>query len=154
MPARMGQARPLAGILEKEWDADLFKSARPVGLAVTLGWHSYHTLRSKGSKSGYPDRTLWRERILFAELKREKTAPTDEQVRILTGLASAGAEVYLWRPSDLDEIARILGHRQRFLFDVYGVPVLSERTGSSGAHWQPGSLWLPAGCRSDERGVA
>jgi hypothetical protein len=78
---------------------------------VQLGWTTYHTLRSRGSRAGYPDRTLVRERILFVELKREKTGPTDDQVEWLDKLATAGGEVYLWRPSDLDEIARILTGR-------------------------------------------
>jgi hypothetical protein len=100
-------AKPLEDILEKEWDATLFNSQK--GLAPMLGWRlCYHTLRSKGSQSGFPDRLLVRERVIFAELKREKGNPTETQIEWLDGLAIAGAEVYLWRPSDLDEIAKIL----------------------------------------------
>ncbi len=98
--------------LEKEFDFQLFNSKK--GLAPMLGWRlCYHTLRSKGSQSGFPDRVLVRERIIFAELKREKGVVTPGQVEWLNGLAAAGAEVYLWRPSDLDEIALILSHRAR-----------------------------------------
>lgn len=117
-----GAATPLADILETDWDRDLFRG--PKALATRLGWTSYHTLRSKGSKSGYPDRTAVRERILFVELKREKTTPTDEQIRWLDLLAAAGGEVYLWRPSDLDEIGRILASRGR-------------------PSWHPCSAWRP-----------
>ncbi len=98
--------------LEKEWDYQLFNSKK--GLAPMLGWRlCYHTLRSKGSQSGFPDRVLVRERVIFAELKREKGVPTPAQVDWLNGLAAAGAEVYLWKPSDLDEIGKILAMRFR-----------------------------------------
>jgi hypothetical protein len=105
-------AKPLEDILEKEWDYTLFNGQK--GLAPMLGWRlCYHTLRSKGSQSGFPDRVLVRERIIFVELKREKTGPTPNQVEWLDGLAKAGAEVYLWRPGDLDEIGEILSMRGR-----------------------------------------
>ncbi len=98
--------------LEKEWDYQLFNSKK--GLAPMLGWRlCYHTLRSKGSQSGFPDRVLVRDRVIFAELKREKGVVTDAQRDWLDGLAAAHAEVYLWRPSDLDEIAKILAARSR-----------------------------------------
>jgi hypothetical protein len=130
-------AKPLEDILEKEWDHTLFNSKN--GVAAMLGWRlCYHTLRSKGSQSGFPDRVLVRERIIFVELKRELTGkksedekrqPTEHQREWLDGLAAAGAEVYLWRPSDLDEIAKIL----------------SWRTQPPDA----GSAWID-GCRADE----
>lgn len=122
-------------LLEKDWDAQLFNSAR--GLAPNLGWLSYHTLRSKGSRSGFPDRVLVRDRILYAELKRERTKPTDEQVRWLDKLASAGGEVYLWRPSDLDEIGRILSRPWQYLAVGDGNPVLV----SGFERWTPDCLW-------------
>jgi hypothetical protein len=114
-------AKPLEDVLEKDWDATLFNSKK--GLAPMLGWSlCYHTLRSKGSQSGFPDRVLVRERVIFAELKRELTGkasvdrdrqPTEHQREWLDALAAAGAEVYLWRPGDLDEIAKILAARER-----------------------------------------
>jgi hypothetical protein len=113
--------KPLEDVLEKEWDKTLFD--RQKGLAPMLGWRlCYHTLRSKGSQSGFPDRVLVRERIIFVELKRELTGkasvdrdrqPTEHQREWLDGLASAGAEVYLWRPSDLDGIGYLLSQRER-----------------------------------------
>ena len=124
----------LADMIEKDWDAQLFNSKN--GLAVTLGWQSYHTLKSHGSAPGYPDRTLWRERHLFAELKTEKGPISDHQVRVLTGLAKAGAEVYLWKPSDLDEVGKILTARCA--------------PWDAKPFWQPGSLWTVAGCRADQ----
>lgn len=140
----MGSALPLVELAEKEWDAQLFNSKK--GLAVTLGWKLvYHTLRSKGSRSGFPDRVLVRDRPLFVELKREDGKPTDAQIEWLTGLARAGAETYLWRPSDLEEIAAVLGRRWRWEGDRLRWAVGDDAT------FMPRSLWLPAGYRNDEQ---
>lgn len=147
---RQAAATPLADILEDDWDSQLFRG--PKALATMLGWTSYHTLRSKGSRSGYPDRTLVRDRIVFAELKREKTQPTPEQRDWLDKLAAAGAEVYLWRPSDLDEIARILGKRWTF-FPLINRDGRGGRPAALGTptdvRWQPRSLWIPGQGRAD-----
>jgi hypothetical protein len=138
-------SKPDAEILEKEWDATLFNSKR--GLAPATGWKLlYHTLRSKGSRSGFPDRVLVRDRVIFAELKREKTKPTDEQKAWLDGLARAGAETYLWIPSDLNEIGRILGPRWAFIsYPATDLPHLASLEGP----WRPASLWLPGVGRAD-----
>lgn len=141
--SRLRPATPLADILENDWDAQLFRG--PKALAVLLGWTSYHTLRSKGSRTGYPDRTLVRERIVFAELKREKTGPSPEQIEWLDRLAKAGGEAYLWRPSDLDDVARILSGRWLFKADSedrYGLE-------QPGVWWRPASLWIPGVGRAD-----
>lgn len=136
---------PLVDVLEDEWDRQLFRG--PKALATQLGWTSYHVLRSKGSRAGYPDRTLVRERIVFVELKREKTSPTPDQVDWLDKLAAAGGEVYLWRPSDLEEVARILGGRWEPAYRTGSHPdaLWTMRDG----HWTPGSLWIPGRGRHD-----
>ena len=141
----LAPAKPLADVLEDEWDRQLFRG--PNALATMLGWTSYHTLRSRGSKAGYPDRTCVRDRILFAELKREKTQPTRDQVRWLDRLAQAGGEVYLWRPSDLDEAAVILGRRWRLTHTPAGDPVL--RSTSRDETLAAASAWLPGVGRRD-----
>jgi len=136
-------------MLEREWDQLLFGSKK--GLAPILGWRPelcYHTLRSKGSQSGFPDRVLVRDRIIFAELKRDKGKPTEAQKEWLDALAGAGAEVYLWRPQDLDEIATILGKRWTFERSIDGRPLLrSELTVCA-----PQSLWVAGVGRVDEAG--
>lgn len=130
---------PLADVLEKDWDAQLFNSKE--GLATMTGWSSYHTLRSKGSQSGFPDRTLFRDRVIFAELKREKTNPTDNQVFWLDGLARAGAEVYVWKPGDLEEIGLILSKHWRFVCWTPERPPHLVR--DFGTPFEPLSLWIP-----------
>ena len=60
------------------------------------------------SLSGYPDLTMWRvldKRLIFAELKREKGRLRPQQEVILEELRQLGvAEVYVWRPSNWNEI--------------------------------------------------
>jgi VRR-NUC domain len=81
--------------------------------AATLnGWRVYHTHDSRRSPSGFPDLVLVRERVVFAELKGATTRITPGQERWLDALDAAGAEVYLWRPSEWDEIERVLGRRE------------------------------------------
>jgi hypothetical protein len=135
-------ATPLHEILENDWDAQLFRG--PKSVAHALGWHTYHTLRSKGSRSGYPDRTCVRERILFAELKREKTKPTPDQVEWLDRLSRAGGECYLWRPSDLEEIAVVLGKPWLLIVGELWTP-------DGKSHLAPGSMWIPGAGRRDGR---
>jgi hypothetical protein len=138
---RRGGGHPSLQLVERDWDALVFNSKK--GVASTLGWRSYHVLRSKGSVAGFPDRVCFRDRVVYVELKTMVGKPSGAQVEWLTGLARAGAEVYLWRPADLDEAASVLAGRYR----------LEESRlvrGVSDEGWTPGSLWLPAGHRADE----
>jgi VRR-NUC domain len=60
--------------------------------------------------AGYPDLTLVRgERLVFAELKSEHGRLAPRQKRWLDALrAVKGCEVYVFRPSDWDEIQAVL----------------------------------------------
>lgn len=131
----MKAALPLHLYTERDWDHQLKQ------LCDQLGWTlNYHTLRSKGSRSGFPDRILVRERLIAVELKTEQGKPTDAQREWLDGLAAAGVETYLWRPSDLDEIAQILSKRWRFEHADASL-VGTWTTGELPRLW-PGSVWL------------
>lgn len=102
-------------VTESEWQEMV------TDLARACGWETNHVRRSIGkgrrwttatSKVGWPDLTLWRPgRLMFAELKTEDGKLTREQAAVLASLAKAGAEVHVWRPSQLDEIASLLGRR-------------------------------------------
>jgi len=91
-------------ITEKEF----FEQIRD--LAKLFGWKLYHTWRSIHSPAGYPDCTLTRDgRLVIAELKTETGQPTPEQYFWLVELSKVPcAEVYLWRPSQIEEIAKVL----------------------------------------------
>lgn len=118
-----------------------------VDLATTLRWRSYHTYDSRRSAGGYPDLTLVRDRVVFAELKRAGEQPKPDQVEWLDALAGGGAEVYLWRLSDFEEIKRILG---RWTWNSHSTHNESGRMliGAT-CSWRPGSLWIPGHGRSD-----
>lgn len=99
-------------------------------LAQMLGWHWVHvsygpklnragavvryTTPTTGTMAqGWPDLVLVRpkdSRLIFAELKREtgKTSPEQDTVLDILRSLSPMVEVYVWRPSEVDEIARIL----------------------------------------------
>lgn len=57
---------------------------------------------------GFPDLTLVRERLLYAELKIAPNKPDVNQQGWLDRLASAGCEVYCWTDRDLDRITATL----------------------------------------------
>ncbi len=63
----------------------------------------------QGDGAGFPDLVLVKDRVIFVELKAERGQLTDAQNLWFVWLKCAGAEVYLWRPSDWPEIERILG---------------------------------------------
>lgn len=106
--------------------------------ARLLGWMTYHTLRSDGSEAGFPDLILvWPTAeakelakpgafekhladaladpayasglpLIVAELKREQEYPKPEQRLWLAVFAQITPHVAVWRPSDWDEIVRVL----------------------------------------------
>lgn len=99
---------------------DLLTEAQLSGLVVELarigGWKlRYHTLRSKGSSSGFPDWVFvhpGKQRIVFAELKAT-TKVSDKQREWLDALSDLpGVEVYVWRATDWDEICEVLTGRK------------------------------------------
>ena len=69
-------------------------------LAGYLGWFCYHPFDSRRSVAGYPDLTLIRERIIFAELKSAKGKLTFEQNLWARQIGLAGVDWYCWRPAD------------------------------------------------------
>ena len=82
--------------------------------AELRGWAVYHAAYVKGhlrssSSVGFPDLVLVRnDRTVFAELKTDKgklSVAQDGWLNLLRGTAN---EVYLWRPSDMDEVLKIL----------------------------------------------
>lgn len=78
------------------------------------GWwcfHPYDSRRSTGE--GWPDLTLVRERIVYAELKRDRGGRlSPAQIGVHELLRAAGGEVYVWwLPRDLPEVARVLARR-------------------------------------------
>jgi hypothetical protein len=95
-----------ASYTEKQWQSEV------TTLAKDLGWLTYHTLRSKGSEPGFPDLVLVRgERVLFIEVKTMKGKLSSAQSFWLGALGQTTVEVYLWRPSDIQEVGEVLRRR-------------------------------------------
>lgn len=81
---------------------------RVIGHAEARGWKVYHVHFSQRSDPGWPDLVLVRDRVIFAELKAEKGTLAKDQAVWLAALMRAGAEAYVWRPSDWDQISEAL----------------------------------------------
>ena len=111
-----------------------------VDIARLQRWSAYHTHDSRRSEPGFPDLVLARERIVYAELKREGQKPRSAQVEWLDALARAGGEVYVWTIEDLDDVVAVL--TRRWLYEP-----MSQQLGFDGEWWTPRTLWIP------ERGV-
>lgn len=62
---------------------------------------------------GWPDLVLVRDRVIFVELKTNKGRTRPEQVEWIGALKAAGQEVYVWRPSDWDEVVETLRWKDR-----------------------------------------
>lgn len=99
--------------------------AQVIGLARYTQWLIYHA--PAGGKdgradreqvgAGFPDLVLVKgPRLIFVELKTRTGRVRPDQVTWLDALGDVGrlalgpasVEVYLWRPADLEDIARIL----------------------------------------------
>lgn len=85
-------------------------------LAKLFGWLYYHTWRSIHSPAGFPDCVMIRGgRLIFAELKSEKGKLSEKQEEWITAMrlgqkfaTMPNWEVYVWRPSQIEEIIEIL----------------------------------------------
>jgi hypothetical protein len=92
-------------MLEREWQEQVLE------LAKLYRWIHFHAHDSRRSPAGFPDLVLWRERVIYAELKTNTGSLTGDQERVIHQLIDAGAEVYVWRPRDLDDVHRVLTTR-------------------------------------------
>lgn len=70
------------------------------GLATELGWGCFDSSKARGSTHGYPRFTLWRDRVIFAEIKSTTANVRRDQDETQHALAGAGAHVHIWRPVD------------------------------------------------------
>lgn len=102
------RARSAVRITEQEFQQQV------IDLGHLLGWRVAHFRPAQTAKGwrtpatadgkGFPDLVLVRERVIFAELKTDRGKLTDDQAAWLAALAHAGAEAYIWRPSEFDAV--------------------------------------------------
>jgi hypothetical protein len=86
-----------------------------VNAAHLFNWIVYHTFDPRKSEAGYPDLCMIRDgRIIYAELKTEKgklTPPQEywiERISQVAGKCYPNIRVFVWRPSQWEEIVSIL----------------------------------------------
>ena len=91
-----------------------------IDLAHLQGWLVHHTRPAQNRRGqwgtpiqgdkGFPDLVLVRRpRVIFAEIKSQKGAPSAEQTGWLLELAGCpGVETHIWKPSDWPDIERTL----------------------------------------------
>ena len=97
-----------------------------VGFRVAQTTQGWRTPVTGSLGKGWPDLVLVnprKGRILFVELKAEKGIVSEHQSRVMEVLRLAGAEVYVWRPSDLDGLTDLLNTDHRKPHVEYGVPL-------------------------------
>jgi hypothetical protein len=126
-----GTGLPVGSLTEADWQRQVYD------LLDLYGWdYRYHVTRSKMTPWGWPDIVAIRRRdrrLLFAELKAERTAVTPDQYGLLELLLDvsrggttdgyprwrhlgtddimpglARVDVELWRPSDVDRVMAVL----------------------------------------------
>ena len=87
-------------ITEKEFRQQVLDLGRLLGFKCYFTWGSFH------SPAGFPDLAMVKgRRLIFAELKSEKGVMTWAQTEWLKDLEATGkCEVFIWRPSDWEEI--------------------------------------------------
>ena len=84
-----------------------------IQVAKDMGWLLFHDFDSRRSTAGFPDLVMTRNgRTIFAELKSQKGRIRTEQKQWIAELEKTqGVEVYLWRPSNMDQIVEtLMGH--------------------------------------------
>lgn len=112
MPARLTpEQKALRTVAERQFQHQVEQ------IMQSYGWRFFHAPdnrpTSKGYvqniKAGFPDLCAVRgDRLLFAELKRETGKTSAEQDAWLEALRGTGAEVYVWRPSDMASLVEVL----------------------------------------------
>jgi len=97
---------PQLGVSEENFEAMV------VAASKIRGWLCYHTYDSRRSGPGFPDLVLVHpeSEVLYRELKTESGKMTTAQEVWRERLCQAGANVKVWRPSDWEEIEKVLVH--------------------------------------------
>jgi hypothetical protein len=111
MPKKLTeQEKLLRQISERDWQGHVCK------IAASFGWKFYHPPdnrpvngRIQKVVSGFPDLCLIKgSTMIFAELKRELGVVSPEQHEWAEAIRNCGIHVYIWRPSDLNQVVEIL----------------------------------------------
>ena len=113
--AKNPPATPALMISEKDWQEQVEQ------IAVMNAWKKYHTWNSKHSDPDFPDLIMLKgKRQVVAELKKEGEEPSAGQIDWLASFWETGAEVFVWHPSDLDYVVKVLQSDDRYALDLRG----------------------------------
>lgn len=113
--ARLPGLEPL---LEKDWQKQVIDLARILKWRVAhfrpaMTKHGWVTPVAADGK-GFPDLLLTRDdRLVVAELKSDTGKLAVDQTIWLAAFEAAGAETYIWRPTDADTVLHTLRRRTR-----------------------------------------
>jgi hypothetical protein len=88
------ESNPAKGMKEKVLEENVRQAC------LALGLLRYHTYRSTRSAPGFPDDVIVGRYVMFRELKTQRGKLTQPQAEWVADLASTGADVKIWRPSD------------------------------------------------------
>jgi hypothetical protein len=102
--------------VQEDYFQEVFEAA-----TISWGWWTFHFRPARkadgtwstpvsGSGAGFLDNVCVRERVVYAELKREDGELTFEQAKLVERLQEAREEVYVWKPSDWKDIVTIMQH--------------------------------------------
>jgi hypothetical protein len=97
----------LDAVTETEWQRVVMNYAH------FKGWLVYHIhdsrLQEWGTDAGFPDLVLARDgHVVFVELKDKRGRLSKAQQRWIDAMEPGDVEVYVWRPTDEDEMRRVL----------------------------------------------
>ena len=101
------------------WQATVIDTAKMFGWTVAHFRPVFDGKRKRwitgiaADGKGYPDLTLVRDRVVFAELKSGTGRLTNEQAWWLEKLRSAGVEAYEWRDTDYEGVVAVLRRRSQ-----------------------------------------
>lgn len=107
-------------MLEKDFQKEVIRLANMFGWRVAhfrtaMNGRGHYMTPVAADGKGFPDLCLVRrrtfaraKRVLFAELKGPDGRLSADQKEWIADLEDAGAEVYVWKPKDIDEIMQVL----------------------------------------------
>lgn len=99
----------MRSITEKDWQAQIIE------VLNRFKYRVFHEYDSRRNQPGYPDLAALHNAgdFFFVELKREMGKLTPEQIEVIAALERAGVTVFVWRPSQFDEVVTILQQRSQ-----------------------------------------
>jgi len=94
--------KALYAMSEAEWQEQV------IALAEHFGWWWWRDNMSTRNRRGMTDLILFRDRIIWAELKKETGKSRPGQPEFAARVIRAGGKHYIWRPRHKAEVLEVL----------------------------------------------